>query len=229
LLPALLVALPASLLVLLATSELSSWWGRVGVVVLASGVPVLITQVVRDLGRRLEPGLFAAWGGLSTTAFLRWSGPEPRPVVQRRHELLSRVLGVELPFADQEEADREAADHLYAVAVMALRERTRDEARFPLVTKELATYGFRRNMLGCRAFGMLVALLSAVAVVVLAALGILSLHIAVVVSLLVFDTLCVLVWWLLVTPAWVRNAAEHYAQRLLGSVEVLTAENGAVK
>jgi hypothetical protein len=48
-------------------------------------------------------------------------------------------------------------------------------------------------------------------------------------SLLLFDSSYAAMWWRVVTPGWVHDVAERYAERLLGSVEVLAVENGAVR
>jgi hypothetical protein len=222
--PALLVALPASFLILIATSP-TSWSGRIGGLVVASGVPVLVTQIVRDLGRAAEADLFTSWGGEPSTALLRWSGPEARPVVRRRHELLSRLFQMELPSLDGEQEDPAAADHIYAMAVAALREHTRDASRFPLLLKELTSYGFRRNLFGCRRIGIGVVLLSAVATPLLSWMQLPGdLSVRAVIALLLFDGLYVLLWWRLVNADWVRVAAKNYAQRLLACAETLAVK-----
>ncbi len=222
LMPALLVALPVSLTAIAAVPVAASWWGRVSGLIIASGVPVLVTQVVRDRGRRAQEALFESWGGPPTTAFLRWSGPESKRIVARRHELLARLTDSRLPDERAETLDPVAADEEYAMATTALRELTRSD-QFPLVLKENISYGFRRNLFGCRELGIGGALVAAAAVGLLeftnmrlptSGLGV----------LLAFDALSCIVWWRIVTADWVRRAAEFYASRLLDSLEALASE-----
>jgi hypothetical protein len=224
LLPALLVALPISVTALAAIPVAVSWWERLGSLVVASGVPVLATQIVRDRGRRAQEKLFAEWGGPPTTAFLRWSGPEPKATVQRRHDLLAPLLGHDLPDEADETRDPAAADDVYAMATTTLRERTRD-ARFSLLLKENISYGFRRNLFGCRIFGALAALLSVAAAALFGWTHVwLSIPVPVAIGLIVFDALCLVTWWRVVTATWVRRAAEIYAGRLFDSLEILSTD-----
>ncbi len=223
LLPALLVMLPVSLTALATAVEWPSWLGRLGAVLVASGSPVLATQAVRDLGRRVETDLFVAWGGPPTANLLRWSGPEPFAAVSRRHDLCAGLLGLDLPSVEAERVSPETADEAYAVAVAALRERTRDRARFPLVFAELKSYGFRRNLFGCRSLGTMVTVVALAVAPALALLGSLDIP-AGLLSLLLFDVGCLLVWRWLVTADWVRLAAENYARQLLASLEVLSSD-----
>ena len=128
-----------------------------------------------------------------------------------------------MPSAAEEEADPQAADARYDDALADVRQRTRDREQFPLVFEENANYGFRRNMLGLRPWGLAVSLVS----------------LAVSIALLVFSSgsfgeraarwclpaavalLLAAFWWGAVTPAWVRVPAEAYAERLIESIDIL--------
>ena len=68
-----------------------------------------------------------------------------------------------MPTADDEVNDPDAADRIYASAVSLLLEKTRDKKAFPLVYKELVSYGFRRNLWGLKAGGILFAIIGLVA------------------------------------------------------------------
>jgi hypothetical protein len=222
LMPALLVALPISVTALAAIPVAVAWWQRIGSLLVASGVPVLATQIVRDRGRRAQEKLFAEWGGPPTTALLRWSGPEPKAAVQRRHELLAPLLGHDLPDEADEARDPTAADGVYAMATTSLRERTRSD-EFSLLLTENISYGFRRNLFGCRVIGVLAALFSAAAAALFGWTHILlAIPMPSAIALIIFDALCLLTWWRVVTPTWVRNAADIYARRLFDSLEIVS-------
>lgn len=104
----------------------------------------------RRVGTRRRPSLtirlFASWGGAPTTALLRFGGGGEEETVARRHELVTRATGVELPTTAEQDADPRRADAAYDAAVTVLRELTRDEKQFPLVVRENTEYGFRRNV-----------------------------------------------------------------------------------
>ena len=179
-----------------------------------------LSQIASDFGKRLEPALWKSWGGPPTTRFLRHDNDEFNPTSRARvHERL-RALGLDIPNVDQEKADRPRTLELYASAVDELRRRTRDTDRFPLVYKGNAEYGFRRNLLGMKTFGVPLTLAA------IAGIGWAVLHewraagalapVPVVSGLL---TACILLAWIVgVRPAAVRITADRYARYLLEAV-----------
>ncbi len=176
-----------------------------------------LSQIASDFGKRREPALWKSWGGPPTTRFLRHENHEFNPATRDRvHERL-RALGLDIPTTDQEKADPLRALALYASAVDDLRRLTRDTDRFPLVYKGNAEYGFRRNLLGLKTFGVTLTLAAS------AGTGWTALHewraagvlapVPAVISLL---TACILLAWLVgVRPAAVRITADRYARYLL--------------
>jgi hypothetical protein len=215
--PVVLVAAPLLPFAVAALIQLPGWhklWAASWPV-----IPVLVEEIGRDRGRRLQPELWRGWGGAPTTAMLRWRGPASRVQVQRRHALLQEQLGpgLRLPRETEELQDPEAADAAYEAAVGVLRERTRDVNRFPLVQGENIRYGFRRNMFGLRPFGLAGSLLGLGAALVAAVVIRKAVPAFLVVAAV--DGLLLLFWWRTVTEVWVRRAAEAYANALLGSLD----------
>lgn len=125
-------------------------------------VPIsfFLSQVGADFGKRLEKRLWRNWGGPPTTCFLRHGNHEFNEVTRNRvHEKL-RSLGLKVPTREEQEQDERAADQYYESCTEELIRRTRDDKRFPLVFKGLVEYGFRRNLLGLKSFGVIIALAS---------------------------------------------------------------------
>jgi hypothetical protein len=174
--------------------------------------------LVRNLGLRLQPRLWEEWGGPPTTRLLRWSTGDPN--VRRRHERLTQVSGESLPTQAEEEADPAEADRRYEAAVGDLRDLTRDRDRFPLVAEENTEYGFRRNCLGLRPAALAVAI--GAALVSIAILVLTPAAIARYLPAAVTGMAGMLFWWFIVKPTWVKQAADHYAQRLLETLATLT-------
>lgn len=190
----------------------------------AGGAAALaLCGLVRDRGKRLEPALWASWGGNPTVQRLRWRDADDQDAVRRLHARINALLDEPLPDANAEAKDSAAADRCYSEAVAVLREHTRDTARFRLVFAENMEYGFRRNALGLRPFALFIA---AIALAVSGAFllwgggdtagrwarwGISG---GISAALLVY-------WWGIVTPEWVRRPAELYADRLFEGVETL--------
>lgn len=121
----------------------------------------LIASIVRDLGKRLEPSLFDKWGGKPTTQLLRHRDKTIDSITKSRyHTFLSEHLAIDFPTMDEERANPRAADEIYQSAVIWLLDRTRDKKAFNLLFKENVQFGFRRNCLGIKPYGIAISFLS---------------------------------------------------------------------
>lgn len=209
--PALLAALPLAVSIVPLAQELSAWWTVTAPLLAYCGGTYLLAQLARDRGKRIEPRLFRRWGGPPATRLLRHRGARNPVAVARRHAQLARVVpDLHLPSLAEEAADPLGADQVYEVAVDYLRDATRDDEKFPLVFKEICNYGFRRNLYGLRSYGAVAAVLGVAASVPTSAFGPLALNL-----------LALLLWFSVVTPTWVRVAADAYAERLLATPDHL--------
>jgi len=158
LLPALLAILPIPVLLVCVFDSA----GTVVVSVLGyCGAGFGLARFARNAGKKRQRELFAKWGGAPTTQLLRHSNQHFNPITkQRYHEVLSKGIGHQLPDTLQEEqANPKAADDLYEAATEWLIDQTRDQKEFPLVFKENIAFGFHRNALGVRSYGIAVALI----------------------------------------------------------------------
>lgn len=221
--PLLLVAFPVAVLayVLGAPDDLI---GRVGVTVATFGVATLLTLLARDRGRRIEADLWDGWGGPpTTTMMLSTSGaPSPNLAAHRRH--VRRLLPDVEPLTDERDrADPTGSRRTIEQYVTHLRERTRDRQRFPIVFDANVGYGFRRNVLGLRPVGLVVAGATAAASIgalVLVLRGDLERPVTgVVLALGVAATAAVM--WMRASSEWVRVQANRYADALLAAAEAI--------
>jgi hypothetical protein len=146
--------------------------------------------------------------------------------------LESSVPSLKFPTEKEEREDPIGADIIYASAIKWLKEQARGRD-FPLVERENAQYGFRRNLLGLKAFGIFICmttLFSSLFIIHVThpeiceaiqakdssavVLGIASLRKAAL-GATVFSFLGIFAWMSIVTDAWVREAGEQYAGALL--------------
>lgn len=125
------------------------------------GVGFGLARFARNAGKRKQDELFAKWGGAPTTQMLRYSNKHFDQITKERyHNVLSKGIGHQLPATLQDEqANPEAADDLYRAATNWLIGQTRDQKKFPLVFKENIAFGFHRNALGVRWYGVTIAFL----------------------------------------------------------------------
>lgn len=188
----------------------------------AFGVATVLVGLIRDRGTRLQPELWASWGGPPTTAMLMSNSGKTAPDLPIHRGHVRRLLP-EVP-ALSDELDRERPDVSQRVVeqyVAHLRERTRDRGRFPVVFDNNVAYGFRRNMLGLRPVGVGIAAMCALVAVlglVLSLRSDLNLSSPALLAAMVADGLAV-VLWLRVSPAWVEVQADRYAVALLAAAE----------
>lgn len=195
---------------------------------LVGALGLVLCGIARDAGFKLQSGLWTEWGGSPTVRRLRWrDNPQNHQALSRLHDVIEAVTGVPLPNAAAEAVDPQAADNAYTEATTVLRNRTRDTKRFNLVFSDNMEYGFRRNCLGLRPLGLVLAVLGAITSVTLCITGTRTLAkefeswgwpgIVSVVS--------VVFWLVVVNPEWVRKPAETYAERLIEAADTLKQES----
>jgi hypothetical protein len=158
--PALLCLLPLlALIALLYAPNVSALTGVVTLAISCGGL-FLMTNICRELGKRLEEKLFNEWGGKPTTQLLRHRDGVVDSVTKRRyHAFLAVRINAAFPDAEQEKADPARADEAYQSGARWLLDRTRPDAgkQFDLLFRDNVTYGFRRNALGIRPLAIVIA------------------------------------------------------------------------
>jgi hypothetical protein len=223
--PVVLVVLPPLLLAAILLPVLPSWQ-KLWPAVLAIAVLVLVDQLGRDAGKRLQPSLWERWGGPPTTTALRHRDAANPLLLERQHQKIAAVLEHALPTAAEEKADPAGADHAYQAATAVLIARTRGRRKeYPLIFAENCNYGFRRNMLGLRRWGTLLAgatCLLAVTGIAVSLAGPISLPVGPMTAVVIVSAVSAVIWWRVVTSDWVKRTACSYAERLFEAAETLT-------
>jgi hypothetical protein len=233
--PALLCLLPLlALVVLLYAPDVSALTGVVTLAVSCGGL-FLMTNICREMGKRLEDRLYREWGGKPTTQLLRHRDGSIDSVTKRRyHAFLAAKINATFPDAEQEKSDPAKADETYQSGVRWLLDHTRpdDGKKFDLLFRENVTYGFRRNALGARPLGIAVAIGCLVLVlakvhVFLSATGkildwsMLRQLTPAAIACLGTSGLMLLVWLFFFTKSSLRTAAFTYAEMLLRTCDTM--------
>jgi hypothetical protein len=225
--PALLVIVPLALTIGLAASLKLPALESVGATLASCGGAFLLTQLARDAGKRREPVLMASWGGLPSVAILRHRDERIDAITKGRYhkKLTILVKGTKAPVAADERSEPEKADAVYSAWCAYLRSHTRDTKKFALLFQENVNYGYRRNVFGLRPVGITVSALSFLACCsweyFAARTGKVIQREFVLAGIVAL--LFLLFWILVVSPAWVRIAADAYAARLVETLEQLEA------
>ena len=159
-LPTLLTIAPVALIVAVLLPEGMSLRGlflKFTPFVALGALSFVASQIGADFGRRLERRLWAKWDGPPTTRFLRHGNSEFNAMTRRFvHESL-RGLGLKVPTKEEQAQDSNYSDECYSACTAELLRRTRNRRKYPIVHKRLIDYGFRRNMLGLRWVGLILA------------------------------------------------------------------------
>lgn len=192
-------------------------------VMVVCGVLIVLANLSRFLGHKVQERLVAEWDGLPSVTMLRHRDDTlDAPTKERYCRFLNNSIDqLELPSAESEQQDPASADAKYSSASKWLLERTRDRSKFDMLFRENIDYGFRRNMRGLKPFGLLfsgtsAALGAAALYTGIASGALVSGWVAVILSAIAF-----LIWLFLVTDDWVHDAAKSYAIRLLAACDLL--------
>jgi hypothetical protein len=233
--PALLCLLPLlALVALLYAPNVSALTGVVTLAVSCGGLFLMI-NICREMGKRIEAKLYREWGGKPTTQLLRHrDGVFDSVTKLRYHAFLAAKINATFPDAEHEKNNPAKADEAYQSGARWLLDHTRpdDGKKFDLLFRDNITYGFRRNALGTKPFGIVIAIGTFVWVLAkenvisstmwkmvdFSALG--RLPIAAVASLVVSIVMLV-AWMFFFTKASVRTAAFTFAEKLLRTCDTL--------
>lgn len=218
-LPMLVVLMPCTLPAIVLVARFSTWVSALVGPLIALGLPYWLAQAGRDRGKRKEAELYRLWGGKPSTVKLRHRDTTINDHTKARYHATGRALlpTVGFPSAAEETADPVGSDSAYEAFGDLLRERTRDSKKYRLVFEELMNYGFRRNLWGWKTVGIA---LSATVLVILSGSLIWSARVRMTPAALLDGAVAVdigiLAFWLFcANPAWVKIAADAYADRLL--------------
>lgn len=201
--------------------------------VVGFGGAFLLTQLARDAGKKHESSLFAKWGGLPSITIFRHCDPRIDAITKTRYhkKLAGLVKEAKAPTPEQEQADPAAADAVYAAWSNYLRVNTRDTKKFALLFQENVAYGYRRNVWGLRALGIIGSILSVSA----CGVRLYLLHSSTGKideasgGAAGFAAIMLLLWLFRFNGDWVRVPADAYAERLAECAETLGAKTTTPK
>ncbi len=231
--PVLFVLLPIFIVIILLVPDFDLIWTAIGGLVIFSGSCMLLTQLGRDRGKRLEPRLFHVWGGKPSVAMLRHCDTRLDGMTKDRYRsyLERAVPDLHLASLEQEQERPEEADEGYESATSWLLNKTRDIERYGLLFKENINYGIRRNVYSLKPWALV---LDGTAMVLLLAFEFYSrtgdfmaalqaIHASIWISF-VITVVHALVFIFFIKQDWVRVPAEAYARLLLAACDELDGE-----
>lgn len=118
---------------------------------------VVLADIARRSGKRIEKQLLKSWGGMPSTHLLRYRDGTIDLYSKKRYlKFLAERIGEEVPTPEDEAVNPNICDRFYSRCCQWIRENTRDRERFSILFEENMNYGFRRNLLGLKRAAYLV-------------------------------------------------------------------------
>jgi hypothetical protein len=191
---------------------------------LVCGMPFLLGQMIRDMGKHKEKELFNKWGGMPSSAVFRYRDEAIDQITKcHYHKILANFVPDTKLFTPEEENEHpQDADNVYLAWSNFLRVQTRDTKKFNLIHAENINYGFRRNIFGCRIIGIIISLLSNLSFIFYIYITSKSSNIDYITIISIISNFFILQLWIFYfTDKWVRIPANAYAMRLAESVSIL--------
>src|SRR5271165_6378507 len=136
--PALLLVAPVVVVGVAMLSAKLSVLESLGAALVGFGGAFLLTQLAGDAGKKREKELFAKWGGMPSVSIFRHRDTRLNAIIKARyHKILSRLVKeARAPSVQQEQAEPDNADVIYAAWSDYLRVNTRDTKKFALLFRE---------------------------------------------------------------------------------------------
>jgi hypothetical protein len=185
-------------------------------------LPYVATRIARSTGRARQDALFRAWGGMPTTVMLRYRDTRLNQQTKRVFRQRLGRLGANFPIPDEEEErrDSDATDVKIGAAMDEIRRRAKEKS-VKAVHRENINYGAARNAYGLKPFGLVLCLVSLVALAIIVTLrgGFVPTPLEIVLALVV--AVIGSIWIFVCTAQNVRHHAEAYAQALFEAIETL--------
>ena len=238
--PALLLLLPILFTACSVFPQLiiSDYVKTLALISVSFGVLYFLSSVCRSAGKKKEVELIAEWGGYPTTIILRHQDNSLNNYVKSRyHNFLNQnVPDINLPTISEESNNPQLADEIYSSSIDWLKEQRRDKDKYNLLYEELIQYGFRRNLLGIKTWGLLSCIASIIFIfgnqiyqVLInttkfqSTSNLLQLTIENVTSfqwgVIFFDIFVLCIWLFMIREPWVKEAGFDYAKTLLKSID----------
>jgi hypothetical protein len=220
--PAFVALLPIAMCVMAWAQPGTKWvtalWSLLG----AAGFTFFLSNVARNRGKSIEPKLWESWGGAPTTQLLRHRGGANPILRDRWHQQLAKLLGRQMPTAEEEANDPAAADAVYEAGTKLLIGKTYNSKAYPFVYRDNVNYGFCRNLYGLRGLGISASIIGTIGSLAAGAFFILHGQGQLLPGACACICLAMLLWWIFtVTASWVKVPAMNYAQHLFGAAEKL--------
>lgn len=223
--PVLILMLPIIVIGLSYSIEYKNYLQVLSSLGVTAALTYFLSNLGRDRGKLKEPKLWDKWGGMPSVQLLSSNNNQIDKYTKTKYINKLMILSPIENLSDIAVVDNEFKNEIYRSWTKYLIAKTRDTKKYPLVFKELISYGFRRNLWGLK--GLSIALLTLIILgnylyqaTNLGFSNFLNYPIPFYMSeLILFIILTVWIFW--ITENWIKIPAFAYAEKLLESIETL--------
>ncbi|TKD66455.1 hypothetical protein [Pseudalkalibacillus hwajinpoensis] len=225
--PGLITIAPFSLTILIWYPELISFESSFITIFILIIILFFLAKVARERGKKLQTQLLKEWGDFPSVIFLSHTDNTINNQTKKRyHNFLNEHIDeLNLPNKKEEIKNPALYREQYKSAVDWLLEKTRDNTKYSLLYQDNINYGFSRNMLGIKPFGIFFAMFS----LAIDLFGLYQSHsfnllespLKVIISIFL-SVFFSLLWLFFVRKKWVESTSRTYARTLLATCEKIT-------
>jgi hypothetical protein len=222
--PSLLTLAPFTLSILIWYPDLINFESSLFTSLVIIIILFLIAKVARERGKVIQGNLLEEWGGFPSSIYLKHSDATIDERTKKRyHNYLSKNIShINLPTDKEELENPDLYKKEYNSAIQWLLEKTRDTNKYHLLYQDNINYGFSRNMLGIKPFGIIFTLIS----IVINCFCIYQNKYSSLFELppkawlsFIISMFFILLWIVFVRKNWVKSTAAAYARTLLATCE----------
>jgi len=172
----------------------------------------VLSVVIRSLGKRIEPKLWASWGGAPSTTLVSWQDTRLGERLKGLYlQAVSDKLNLPVPSKEEEKADPGRAIKLLDQAFQRIKGVIRQNDKDGLWSIANADYGFARNLYGGRVLWLIITSL----MVIVSAYNLYSNFSNIILMGLIINLLllfaCIYFGWFIL-PEYTKQVAFRYAE-----------------
>lgn len=221
--PMIIVLLPIVILGIAYSFEYEKIQQTLSALGITAALTYFLSNIGRDQGKKKEGALWESWGGAPTSQLFSFSNDVLDTLTKERYHVRMDELSESKSDLDYKNSTLEELGDTYKSWTKILITKTRDTSVYPLIFKELVSYGFRRNLWGLKPFGVIVTIMcsagsSIFQIVKYGHENLFEYTTSFYVSELALIAL-LFVWVFVINAGWVRIPAFGYAERLLEAVD----------
>ncbi|MBE9490017.1 MAG: hypothetical protein IMY67_06965 [Bacteroidetes bacterium] len=225
--PIIIVLLPVVIIGIAYSFEYEKIQQTLSALGITAALTYFLSNIGRDQGKKKEGELWASWGGAPTSQLFSFRNKTIDLLTKERyHSKMTQLSEIEHD-VDFKTATLNELNDTYSSWTKILISKTRDIKTYPLIFKELTSYGFRRNLWGLRLIGITITVAFVIINIAFQIFNHSFSYLDYSVSFYISELFLLIflsTWIFIINSEWVKIPAFGYGERLLEAIDQLHAE-----